>query len=101
MPLFDDKNQIKVNENLENINLLFPDNSAGIQTLDNNPCNKQCCNLNQWKHPNFLNDNIDTTDYSKYVASNINCTYNNKDTGCLCLTQDNFNYLKNRGSNMN
>ena len=104
LPIFD--NIYKIKEQLENINLpnetnlLFPDNSTGIPKLDNNKCSKNCCNrLTQWKIPSELYESDNKHDYSKYIPSNISCKSNDT-VGCLCVTNDNLNYLQSRGSNL-
>ena len=35
---------------------------------------------------------------SNYVSSNMSCNFG-KNSGCVCLSKDNFNYLENHGNN--
>ena len=61
--------------------------------------NKLCCGQQYpvpFKH-NYEDDVCNNN--NEYVSSDIVCNSSYNDTGCLCLTKDQFNHLSNRGKN--
>ena len=65
--------------------------------LHNNRCSVKCCSP-QWPVPFQVGDPNDTHDYSKYVPSPYFCQ-SDKESGCVCMTQRQHDYLGSRGRN--
>ena len=89
MPIFDSYYNTNINnikEKLENI-------STGIKKIDTNKCSRNCCKFTQWKLPNELIDL--STNINNYIPTNMSCNFGNG-SGCLCVTNDDYNYLANR-----
>ena len=92
--IFCKKNVVKeclTNTN-NNIDIIPNDNNPF--KIDNNKCSKSCCKHIQWKIPDELNT-IDG-DSSNFIPSNFSCNFGTN-SGCLCLTQNQYEYLGNRG----
>jgi hypothetical protein len=67
--------------------------------IDSNKCSTSCCGLNQWPVPNDIADpNMTSEELKKYIPSNFGCASGDY-KGCVCLTQEESNYLTNRGQN--
>lgn len=77
----------------ENMSSLIDQEPDTIKKLDTNKCSKTCCLHTQWPV-----QHIPPNTNSKYVASNLMCNGNNG-SGCLCVTEDDKNYLTHRGLN--
>jgi hypothetical protein len=83
-------------ENLANID---DDNNNKLKKIDTNICSKQCCKFTQWSVPfNLTEGPISDADLQKYKGSNLSCNYG-EGSGCVCVSDDNLNYLANRGGN--
>ena len=68
--------------------------------LDTKRCSTSCCGLNQWPVPSDISDpSMSQEELKKYIPSNFGCTQGNS-SGCLCLTQENSNYLNSHGNNI-
>jgi hypothetical protein len=83
-------------ENLENIL------NQSINPIDTNKCSRSCCINSGWPYPSDILDNdIDPEELKTYVPNNFNCTDGptNK-SGCLCMTQQNLDYLTNKAGNL-
>lgn len=81
-------------------NYYFLDDGAGGEmSIQHNLCSKSCCS-DQWptpfkqKYDPYVCGNKD-----KFVPSKIYCNNTFQDSGCLCLTNKQANFLYNRGSN--
>ena len=79
---------------------LLDDGAGGNMGLMTAPCSKSCCS-DQWplpfklKYEPYICGNKD-----KYVPNNYMCNNAWQDSGCLCLTKDQSNFLENRGGNI-
>ena len=95
MPIVDNNyynNQVKENFN-DSVN-------TNIVKLDQNKCSTSCCGLSQWPVPSDLRDpNISQEELKNYIPSNFGCT-SGEYSGCLCLTQQNSDYLNNHANNL-
>jgi hypothetical protein len=68
--------------------------------FQNNVCSKLCCSP---QYPTPFNQTIDhmtAGNTDDFVPSNYTCNNGWQNTGCLCLTNDQSNFLKNRGGNI-
>ena len=86
----------KIREDLENIL------NKAIYPIDTNKCSRSCCKNSGWPYPDeVLENDIDEKELKTYVPNNFTCSDgpNNK-AGCLCLTQNNLNYLTNKAGNL-
>ena len=94
MPLVDKNyynNQVKETFNTTN--------EKNIVKLDQNKCSTSCCGLSQWPVPSEILDNsIPPDELKNYIPSNFGCTSGDY-SGCLCLTQQNSDYLNSHGNN--
>jgi len=81
-------------------NYYFLDDGAnGEYSIQHNMCSKSCCSAQypvpfKQKYDPYICDNKD-----KFVGSNIMCNNSYQDSGCLCLTKKQSQFLKNRGTN--
>ena len=76
-------------------------NLPDIVKIDQNLCSKQCCNFSQWPVPgDLVEKTIPEKELANYVGSNMSCNFG-KNSGCVCVSKSDFNYLSNRGSNSN
>ena len=88
-----------VTEHLTNLFDAKPDANP-IKRLDQNKCSKQCCSQNQWQLPEELRvKDMTNEEAKKYVPTNFSCNLGSGG-GCLCVTQDDFNYLASHGANI-
>jgi hypothetical protein len=81
-------------------NYYFLDDGAGGEmSVQHNMCSKSCCS-NQWptpfkqKYDPYVCQNKD-----QFVGSRIFCNNTFQDSGCLCLTKKQAQFLYNRGDN--
>lgn len=78
---------------------LLDDGANGDFTVHRNLCSKSCCS-EQWptpfkqKYDPFVCNNKD-----KFVPSQITCNNSYQDSGCLCLSKKQADFLYNRGGN--
>ncbi|MBA42456.1 MAG: hypothetical protein CMF62_00415 [Magnetococcales bacterium] len=75
------------------------DGAGGRMSIQHNLCSKSCCSEQyptpfKMKHDPYVCNNKD-----KFVPSNIYCNNSFQDSGCLCLTKDQSEYMYNRGGN--
>ena len=100
MPMVDNN---YYNHTLENFKPAFNNATSDdgeLVKLDGKRCSTSCCGLNQWPVPNDISDpSMSQEELNKYIPSNFGCTQG-KSSGCLCLTQENSNYLNNHGNNI-
>jgi hypothetical protein len=85
-----------IRENLENIL------NKGIYPIDTNKCSRSCCVNSGWPLPDELLENdIDPEELKTYVPNNFSCSDgpNNK-AGCLCMTQQDLDYLGSKAGNL-
>ena len=96
MPMVDKKYYNKINENFSSP---ITNNNEPELKLDQNKCSTSCCGLSQWPVPSELQDkNISQEELKKYIPSNFGCTAGDY-SGCVCLTQENYDYLNSHGNN--
>jgi hypothetical protein len=76
-------------EKMENVN-----NNDNIVKLDLNKCSLDCCAFNQYKSKELPDNTKETS--KLYVPTNFTCDRGNG-RGCVCVTQDEFDYISNRG----
>ena len=90
-----DQNQEDFNSTFNNAT--HDDNN--IVKLDTRKCSSSCCGLAQWPVPSELADpSMSQDELKNYIPSNFGCTFGQY-SGCLCLTQQDSNYLNNHGNN--
>lgn len=78
---------------------LLDDGANGNMGLQNNLCSKSCCSA-QYPVPFKLNyDDMVCRQNQEFVPNNIMCNNSWQDSGCLCMTKNQFNNLANRGGN--
>jgi hypothetical protein len=83
--------------NLENPEQGDPvDTSTAVNGLNNNRCSMSCCSK-QWPLPFKLL--TDDEDVKGHVPNNYFCNNGLQDSGCVCMTQDQSNFLDSRGAN--
>lgn len=69
----------------------------GVRKLSMNKCSRDCCKHTQWAVPHMkLGNQIE----DGFVTSNLMCNHG-KGGGCVCVKQEDFDYLSNRGGNIN
>ena len=84
-------------QNKENFVAQLNNPNINMPKLDTRKCSTSCCGLNQYPLPKELADpNISQEELKNYIPSNFGCTLGDYN-GCVCLTQDDSNYLTNRG----
>lgn len=75
------------------------DGSSGKMSIQHNLCSKSCCS-EQYPTPFKLQYDGDVClNKDKYVPSQIMCNNPYQDSGCLCMTHDQAQFLTNRGNN--
>ena len=100
--LFDNTNQNNKNTTNEEQNQIpnketFENNVLPVK-IDTNKCSRDCCGLAQWPVPSeLLSNNISSEELKNYIPSNFSCNLG-ANSGCVCLTQNDYNYLSNHGS---
>jgi hypothetical protein len=72
---------------------LLDDGYGGASSVLNNVCSPSCCNR-QYETPTIKDV---MGDQNQYVSSNMTCS--GEHSGCICMTQQQQNYLENRGGN--
>ena len=78
---------------------LLNDGMDGTFLLHNNLCSKSCCS-EQYPVPFKLQyDKYVCQNKNEFVPSNYICNNSMQDSGCLCLTKKQGNFLYNRGGN--
>lgn len=82
----------KINEYFTDVDVYTDD----VIKLDKNMCSKSCCKFTQWPVPSDMVEQTNT-DTSKFIGSNMTCSGNT--SGCLCVSNNDFNYLASRGNN--
>ena len=95
IPLFNkmcDDDMNKIQENLENI--------SNSHKIDRKICSPQCCKFTQWPLPKALQPKgpISEEQLKNIVPNNFTCGWG-KGNGCPCVTQDDFDYLRDHGGN--
>src|SRR3989304_9055702 len=99
-----DHTQIFKDAHIDSIKLperyyFLDDGANGMYSNQYNFCSKSCCS-DQWAPPFKLEeDTLIDANKSKFVLNNISCSDNIRDSGCLCLTKQQNNFLYNRGGN--
>ena len=77
----------------EKMKSLTSHNNKNILNMDKKKCSKKCCAFTQWPVPHMPK----TSD--EYEGSNFFCNGGSSSGGCLCVTQEDLNYLAQRGKN--
>lgn len=81
-------------------NYYFLDDGAGGEmSIQHNLCSKSCCS-EQWPTPHLNKyDPYVCQNSEKFVPSRIFCNNSFQDSGCLCLSRKQAQFLYNRGGN--
>ncbi len=75
------------------------DGSGGEMSIQHNLCSRSCCS-EQWPTPfKRKYDPYVCRNKDKFVPSRIMCNNTFQDSGCLCLTKNQAQFLYNRGGN--
>ena len=91
-PLVGDFNQILPNDFLD-------DGAGGMYSIQHNLCSRSCCDT-QFPPPFKLEeDPFVAANRDKYSPSQYFCNNVYQDAGCLCMTNDQADFLESRGSN--
>jgi hypothetical protein len=84
--------------NLKNYYLL-DDGAGGSAGLQFNMCSKSCCS-EQYPLPFKMPvDSAVCASKSEFVPNNYMCNNAWQDTGCVCMTKDQANFIGSRGGN--
>jgi hypothetical protein len=70
----------------------------GEMNVANNLCSKSCCSA-QWGGPVMKNDPFVCSNKDDFVPSNIMCNNVFNDSGCMCVTKEQSQFIYNRGGN--
>ena len=81
-------------------NYYFLDDGAdGEKSIQHNLCSRSCC-AEQWPTPfKQKYDPYVCANKDKFVPSRIMCNNSFQDSGCLCLTKEQAQFIYNRGTN--
>ncbi len=80
-------------------NYFLDDGAKGELGLSSNMCSKSCCSP-QYPPPfNLPIDPMVCNSKQKFIPSSYTCNNGWQDTGCLCMTEDQANFLSKRGNN--
>lgn len=80
-------------------NYFINDGSDGTLGLTTSLCSKSCCHA-QYPIPFELpEDDLIKNSGVKYVSSSYTCNNGFQDTGCLCMTKEQSDFLRTRGKN--
>lgn len=81
-------------------NFYFIDDGAnGEMSIQHNLCSRSCC-AEQWPTPfKQKYDPYVCQNKNDFVSSNIMCNNSFQDSGCLCLTKKQAQFMYNRGGN--
>lgn len=71
---------------------------VGENSIVNSKCSKTCCGQQYPTSFDSYDEEI-CQNRSKYLPINITCR-SDKGVGCLCVTQEQINFLSNRGNNI-
>lgn len=78
---------------------LLDDGAGGNLGLQFNKCSKSCCS-EQYPLPFKMPVDSDVCDSkSEFVPNNYTCNNAWQDTGCVCMTKDQANFIGSRGGN--
>lgn len=84
--------------NLKN-HYLLDDGAGGNAGLQFNMCSKSCCS-EQYPLPFKMSvDSAVCANKSEFVPNNYMCNNAWQDTGCVCMTKDQANFIGSRGGN--
>jgi len=81
-------------------NYYFLDDGAeGSMSIQHNLCSKSCCS-DQYPTPHKLRyDPMVCKNKDQFVPSRVMCANDFQDSGCLCMTKKQANFLSSRGGN--
>lgn len=85
---------IKIGDN----NSTPSETSIADYTLSFNQCSPSCCS-DQWPVPFKTSDDTLCGNKNEFVKNNYYCNNGWQNSGCLCMTQKQSDFLKTRGSN--
>ena len=98
LPYIDEQNDKESRECFDLLSDLSKTND--IKKIDKNICSKQCCKFVQWPVPfNTIDPKINSNELKDYIGSNLTCNGGQSGGGCVCLNQNEFDYLADRGKN--
>ena len=81
-------------------NYFLDDGGDGTLGLISSFCSKSCC-TDQYPLPfEMPDDKLIKNSGIKYVQTNYTCNNGFQDTGCLCMTKEQSDFLKSRGRNI-
>ena len=81
-------------------NYFIDDGADGTFGLTSSLCSKSCC-AQQYPLPFDLPDDLLIRNSGvKYVSTNYTCNNGFQDTGCVCMTEEQLNFLSKRGNNI-
>jgi hypothetical protein len=75
------------------------DGGGGSFGLHNNLCSKSCCSEQYPLSFNMPTDELVCANKEKYVPTNYKCNNAWQDSGCVCLTEKQGQFLSDRGGN--
>lgn len=82
-----------------NNHYMLDDGANRIMGLQYDNCSKSCCSA-QYPTPfDLAGDPAICKNKSKYVPNNYTCNNQWQDTGCVCMTREQSNFIGNRGGN--
>ena len=87
LPKLEKQHTLEERETMENI-------QANVNGIDTNKCSRDCCSHTQWQPPHMPPHDSN----SQYIGTNLSCN-RGEGSGCLCMTQGDFNNLQARGGN--
>lgn len=75
------------------------DGENGQQSIQHNLCSKSCCS-SQYPTPHKLkHDPFVCANKDEFVPTNTMCNNTFQDSGCLCMTKKQANFIRSRGGN--
>jgi hypothetical protein len=71
-----------------------------LRKFDQLKCSRSCCKNTQWP-TGIPPEKTDMTaeELKNYIPSNFTCNWG-KEGGCVCVTQQDYDYLSNKGGNI-
>jgi hypothetical protein len=99
----DDKEDLNIPVTINNAtygdNYFLEDGGNGTLGLTSAMCSKSCCSP-QYPLPFSIDsDKMLCNSEEKYISSSYTCNNGWQDTGCLCMTKEQANFLGSRGKN--
>jgi hypothetical protein len=105
LPVLNNRCEKELQENLDNVVGGASNSPQASRRLDLNKCSRQCCKQTQWQLPGALQATgpIPQEELKNYIGSNFSCSGDSTgpsgESGCVCFTKDDFNYLRDHAGN--